>query len=110
MSRRDGSIRVMGGSGYKLSIVIISVLAVALAIFMLFVLPVLEQEPQEERRIISIEYPQGEIGVGDNLSLIYVEVSYSDGEKVSVPLSDMICLGLDLSQPGRQNVSLLWRI
>ncbi len=106
MSRRDGSIRVMGGSGYKLSIVIISVLAVALAIFMLVVLPVLEQEPQEERRIISIEYPQGEIGVGDNLSLIYVEVSYSDGEKVSVPLSDMICLGLDLSQPGRQNVSL----
>ncbi|MFW5780261.1 MAG: InlB B-repeat-containing protein, partial [Bacillota bacterium] len=108
MSRQDGNIRIMGGSGYKLSLAIIAVLSVALMVFMLVILPAVNQEPEQDRRIISIEYPQGEIGVGDDVSRIYVQISYSNGETASVALSDMVYEGLDLSEPGQQNVALTY--
>lgn len=108
MKRRDGSIRVMGGSGYKISIAVIAVLAAALMVFMLIILPAMEAEADTQGTIISIEYPQGEIGVGDNLDDLFVKVHYSNGRKVDVAFSDMIYEGLDRYKEGEQNVSLTY--
>lgn len=101
-------IRVMGGSGYKLSIAIIAVLAAILLVFMLIILPAIEEEPKLERRIVSIEYPEGDIGIGDDLSKIHVEIHYSDGDMVLAALTDTLCEGLDRTKEGRQNVSITY--
>ncbi len=105
MKRRDGSIRVMGSAGYKISLAVIAVLAAALVIFMLIILPAIEEEPTIERRIISIE-PKGEIGVNADPSRTFVIVSYSDGATAEVALTDMIYTGLYLDREGGNDVSL----
>ncbi|MDD4316800.1 MAG: hypothetical protein PHC84_06565, partial [Clostridia bacterium] len=111
MKRQDGSIRKMGGAGYKISLAIIAVLAAALMVFMLIILPAIEEDPENaasERRIVSIEYLEGDIGVGVDLNKISVLVSYSDGYTSEVALSDMIYEGLDIQQEGTQNISLTY--
>lgn len=94
--------RVMGGSGYKLSIAIIAVLAAVLLVFMLIILPAIEEEARLEQKISSIEYPEGEIGLDVNLDQLFVKVNYDGGYSTFVALSDMLYEGVDNTKEGEQ--------
>lgn len=112
MRRDPDNIKVMGGSGYKLSLAIIAVMAAALLIFLLIILPAINEEPEVEKNVVSITYEQGKIGMGtdlqETLRNTYVKVAYSDGTVSEVALSNMICKGLDITKEGVCTVALTY--
>lgn len=98
--------RVLVGSGYKIAIGVVLALAIALVLILLVFIPATEDEIKTEKTIVSIEDASGGIGVGSDLSLVYVTVTYSDGTTESVPLASTVFEGLDLTVPGTNNVVL----
>lgn len=108
MKRQGDKIRTMGGAGYKLSIAIIFVLTAILLSVMLIVMPAIEQVDNSQPKVVSIEFPSGAIGLGDDLSKLHANVSYSDGTVVEVSLSDLIVDGLNRKSLGKQKVSLTY--
>lgn len=103
---KSGQRRVLVGSGYKIAIGVVIAMTVALVMVLLAFLPATEDTITVERRIVSIENENGDIGVNVNPSSIFVKVTYSDGTSESVPLSGTVYEGLDLSVAGSNNVAL----
>ncbi|MBO4538942.1 MAG: bacterial Ig-like domain-containing protein, partial [Clostridia bacterium] len=111
----DGSRRLVGGSALGVIAVVLTI-AVALIFVLLLYLPLTDEtnkagifgKGQEEtwNKIVSIAYPEKEIGVGSEKDKIYLRVTYDNGETEDVPLSQMICSGLDVTTSGTQTVSL----
>ena len=101
-----GKRRVFSNGGYIALIAVIVVLAALVAVTLLVVLPSTESPKENVPTIVSINYPDTEIGAGSDLSRVYVSVTYSDGKKESVALSSLRCEGLDVHKGGKQNVSV----
>lgn len=106
-SYKSGQRRVLSGSLYKVVIGVILLVAAALVVTLLAVLPAMEDTMEKERKIVSIESTSGEnIGVGSNASLIPVRVTYSDGTFEDIILGNTTFSGLDVTTSGQQNVVL----
>ncbi len=98
--------RIFTSSGYKIAVGVVIALAVALVALLLVFLPALDEEVKTQRTIVSIENTYGDIGVGSDLSKVYVTVTYSDGTVENVSVASMTHEGLDVSYAGAQNLSL----
>ena len=101
-----GSRRVFSGGGYIGVIIAIFVIAALVAITLLVLLPTTKPLEEEAPNIVSISYDKTAIGVGSDLSQIYVTVVYNNGDTKEVALSSIQCEGLDVTVDGTQNVSL----
>ena len=101
-----GKRRVFPNGGYFALIAVIVVLAALVAVTLLVVLPATESPKDNVSTIVSINYPDEEIGAGSDLSRVYVTVTYSDGKTESVALSSMVHEGLDVTKSGKQTVSV----
>ena len=111
----DGSRRLVGGSTLGIALIVVT-LAIALIFILLLYLPLTDStntagifgtgEQNEWNKIVSISYDENEIGVGSQRDKIYLTVTYDNGQKEDVALSQMVCAGLDVTTSGRQNVSL----
>ena len=111
----DGSRRLVGGKTLGIALVVVT-LALALIFLLLLYLPLTDKtnnagvfgtgNNNEWNKIVSISYEEKEIGVGSEKDKIYLTVTYDNGNKEDVPLSQMICAGLDVTTSGTQNVSL----
>ena len=101
-----GKRRIFTTGGYLAVIIAVVIVAVVLAMTLLIYLPSTEEETPDVPTIVGISYDDIEIGVGSDLSKVYVKVSYSDGTSKEVAISNMISEGLDVTESGDQNVSL----
>ena len=106
-SYKSGQRRILSGSAYKIIIGVIVLVAAALAVTLLAVLPALDATITPERTIVSIEPVSGNnIGVGSNASQIPVRVTYSDGFVDEIVLGNTTFTGLDVTSTGSQKVVL----
>ncbi len=111
----DGSRKLIGRGSLGVILLVLAI-ATALVLVLLLYLPLTDEtnkagvmgkgEEQEWDRIVSIVYPEKEIGVGSEKDKIYLTVTYDSGRTEDVALSQMICSGLDVTVSGKQNVSL----
>ncbi len=98
--------RVLPNSGYKVMIGVIIAIAIALVMITLVVLPVVNKEVTTDKVVVGIESATGEMGVGSDLSRVFVKVTYSDGSFEEIAIADLVYEGLDIYSVGEQNVSL----
>lgn len=106
-SYKSGQRRVLSGSIYKIVIGVILLVAAALVVTLLAVLPAMNDTITPERKIVSIEAVSGsDIGVGMTASSIPVKVTYSDGYTEEITLGNTTFSGLDVTSEGTQNVAL----
>ena len=100
----EGKRRVFSNGGYIGLIIVIIVLAALVATTLLVLLPSTEEIKTDAPKIVSIQYPDNEIGAGSSLDKIYLTVTYSDGKTESVALSSMIHEGLDITSDTQQEI------
>ena len=100
----EGKRRVFSNGGYIGLIIVIIVLAALVATTLLVLLPSTEEIKTDAPKIVSIQYPDSEIGAGSILDKIYLTVTYSDGKTESVALSSMIHEGLDITSDTQQEI------
>ncbi len=110
-----GSRRIVGGGSLGIFLIILT-LAIALIFVLLLYMPLTDTENNagvmgvgqttQWNKIVGISYAEREIGVGSEKDKIYLTVTYDNGEKEDVALSQMVCAGLDVTSSGTQNVSL----
>lgn len=98
--------KVFSNGGYVGIIVAVVVIAIALTMTLLVYLPSTEEIETDVPKIVGISYDENAIGVGSDLSRVYVTVTYSDGSTENVAISNMVSEGLDVTVSGEQNVSL----
>ena len=100
----EGKRRVFSNGGYIGIIIVIIVLAALVVTTLLVLLPSTEEIKTDAPKIVSIQYPDNEIGAGSSLDKIYLTVTYSDGKTESVALSSMIHEGLDITSDTQQEI------
>ena len=98
--------KVFSNGGYVGIIIAVIVVAIALTMTLLVYLPSTEELSTGVPKIVGISYDDNAIGVGSDLSRVYVTVTYSDGSTENVAISNMVSEGLDVTVSGEQNVSL----
>lgn len=98
--------KVFSNGGYVGIIIAVIVVAIALTMTLLVYLPSTEELTLGAPKIVGISYDANAIGVGSDLSRVYVTVTYSDGSTENVAISNMVSEGLDVTTSGEQNVSL----
>lgn len=91
----------------RLNIVIIFLVALALVVSAIFILPNLAPNVTlTVPDVASIVFDGGVISLDADLTKVYVKVMYSDGTSKQVALSEMVSSGLDTTKEGKQNVSI----